>query len=566
MYLKVLLLDVERIGYELVKPEASVYEDSDEKKVEVKDALAMLTSIENGDNKEIADKALSDVAKLMDQLKRKNLVIYPFAHLSNRLSDPKSAMGLMDYMYESASKDKSLNVKKAPFGWNKKLTLEMKGHPLAEQGKSYGLEEEAKTYKKAKPVSINTAIVTKSIFSGLPETDHRIIGERLDLFSFQENSPGMVYWHPNGLILMTELINYIRERQTDYGYTEVSTPAISNVALWHVSGHIDHYRDNMFMFETNGENLGLKPMNCPSVISIYRSRRWSYRELPLRFSDLDKIYRNEISGALTGLFRVREITQDDAHIFVRDDQIESEITNVLKLVVEFYSRFGLEYKAKLSTMPDSHLGSPELWDKATRNLRNALDSNGIKYETKEKEGAFYGPKIDFDIVDSIGREWQCATIQLDYQLPQRFGLEFTGEDGKAHTPTIIHRVIYGSLERFLGVFIEHSQGKFPVWLSPVQARVISISEQVNDYADAIYKELKENGIRAYADLSDKTLEYKIREAQMQKVPYMIVIGKKEKEKNALTIRERSGKQQHDVQVKEFIKRIKEEIRTRSQME
>lgn len=560
--MKVLLLDVENIGYEMVKPEASIYEETSEKKVHVVDAVAMMLSVERDDDESIADRALADVMKFMKQLKRNKLVVYPFAHLSNQLADPKSAMRIIDYIYKSASDDKTLVVKKAPFGWNKKLTLEMKGHPLAEQGKSYG-KDEAKVYKKAKPVSVNTAIVTKSIFSGLPATDHRTIGEKLDLFSFQENSPGMVYWHPNGLTMLVELIKYIREKQDDYGYAEVSTPAISNIALWHMSGHYDHYKDNMFMFDANGESLGLKPMNCPSVITIYRSRRWSYRELPVRLSDLDKIYRNEISGALTGLFRVREITQDDAHIFAREDQIEDEITNVLKLVVEFYSKFDLKYKAKLSTMPDSHLGDEALWDKATKNLKNALDKNKIKYEIKEKEGAFYGPKIDFDIVDSIGREWQCATVQLDYQLPKRFNLEYTAEDGKGRAPVIIHRVIYGSLERFLGVFIEHSQGKFPVWLSPVQARVITISEQVNDYAENVYKELKKHRIRAYADLSDKTLEYKIREAQMQKVPYMVIIGKKEQEKNMLTIRDRNGKQKHDVSLDEFVSKITKEIKERS---
>lgn len=373
----------------------------------------------------------------------------------------------------------------------------------------------------------------------------------------------MVYWHPNGLIIFNELVKYIRERQEDYGYTEVSTPAIANLAIWHVSGHIEKYRDDMFVFDNEGENLGLKPMNCPSVIMIYKSKRWSYRELPVRLSDLDKIYRNEISGALTGLFRVREITQDDAHIFVREDQIEDEITNVLKLVVEFYSKFNMTFKAKLSTMPDKHLGDDALWETATNKLITALEKNGISYELKDKEGAFYGPKIDFDIVDSIGREWQCATVQLDYQQPNRFGLEYTAEDGKARMPIIIHRVIYGSLERFIGVFIEHSQGKFPVWLSPVQARVISISEQSNEYAEAVARELKEHRIRVHADISDRTLEYKIRDAQMQKVPYMIILGKKEVEKKALTIRDRTGKQEHDVALRDFINRIKKEIEERS---
>jgi threonyl-tRNA synthetase len=560
--MKVLLLDVEKIGYELIKPEASVYEDSDEKKAVIVDAVAMMMSIEKDDDESTADKALADVKKFMAQLKRTRLVLYPFAHLSNQLADPKSAMKIIDYIYTSASSDKALDVKKAPFGWNKKLILEMKGHPLAEQGKSYG-KDETKIYKKAKPVSVNTAIVTKSIFTGLPETDHRIIGEKLDLFSFQEVSPGMVYWHKNGLTLFKQIMSFIREIEQKYNYDEISTPSLANVALWHVSGHIDHYKDNMFMFSSENENLGMKPMNCPASILIYKSRSWSYRELPFRTAIFDRLYRNEISGALTGLFRVREFTQDDGHIFLTEDQLESELKMLLQMVKEVYNTFNMPFKAKLSTMPDNHMGDEALWNKATAALKKALDANNISYTINEKDGAFYGPKIDFDVVDSMNRSWQCATIQLDYQLPLRFNLEYTGEDGKAHTPVIIHRAILGTLERFIGVLIEHYQGKFPVWLAPVQARVISISEPANAYAEKVYKEFREHGIRVYLDISDKTLEYKIREAQLQKIPYMIVIGKKEQEKDKITIRDRAGKQKHDVDVKEFLDKITKEIKERS---
>lgn len=560
--MKVLLLDVENISYELVKPEASIYEDSSEKKVSVDDAIAMMLSIETDDDNGAADKAVADVKKFMKQLKRTRLIIYPFAHLSSQLADPKRAMQIIDYIYKETSADKDLQVRKAPFGWNKKLSLNMKGHPLAEQGKSYG-KDETKIYKKSKPVSVNTSIVRKSVESGLPKTDHRTIGEELDLFSFQEVSPGMVYWHKNGMILFQQIMGFIRELEQKYDYDEVSTPSLANIALWHVSGHIDHYKDNMFMFSSENENLGMKPMNCPSTILIYKSRKWSYRELPFRTAIFDRLYRNEISGALTGLFRVRELTQDDGHIFLTEEQLESELTMLLHMVKEVYDTFNMSFKAKLSTMPDSHMGDEALWDKATASLKKALDANKIKYEVKKGEGAFYGPKIDFDITDSMDRSWQCATIQLDYQLPLRFNLEYTGEDGKGHTPVMIHRAILGTLERFIGVLVEHYQGKFPTWLSPVQARVISISEHANEYANKIYKELRKHNIRTYADLSDRTLEYKIREAQMQKVPYMIIVGKKEQESGKLTIRDRSGKQKHDVSVDEFIKKITNEIKERS---
>ncbi len=561
--MKILQLDCDSISYELVKPEASLYEESTEKKVTIDDALVLLVSIEKGDENSVADKALEDVVKQMAQLKRKKLVVYPFAHLSSDLAEPKSAMALINYMAERAASE-NIEVRKAPFGWNKKLDLNIKGHPMAEQSKRYGREDLKKTaVKREKPAEVNTSIVRKADWAGLPDTDHRTIGERLNLYSFQEVSPAMVYWHPNGWILYRELVKFIREKEYDYGYEEISTPAIANLALWHVSGHIDHYKENMFTMDSDLGSLGLKPMNCPSTIMIYKSRKWSYRELPFRTAIFDKIYRSELSGVVTGLLRVKELTQDDGHIFAREDQVEEEMTLFLRFVKEVYNTLGMRFKAKLSTMPDDHLGEKATWDIATASLKRALEVNKMDYELKDKEGAFYGPKIDFDVFDSQGRTWQCATVQLDYQLPMRFGLEYAGEDGKQHMPVLIHRACLGSLERFIAVYVEHCQGKFPVWLAPVQATVISISEQSNKYAETVYAELKKRRIRSSLDVSDRTLEYKIREAQMQKVPYMIILGNKEVEKNAITIRDRDGKQKHGVALEEFIKGIEKEIKERS---
>lgn len=559
--MRILLLDVENISYELMKPEASIYEDTNEKKVEMSDAVVVMVSIESEDDESTADKMLSDLKKFMDQLKRNKLVVYPYAHFSNNLADPKSAMQLIDYIYKSASSWNGIEVKKAPFGWNKKWTISMKGHPLADQGRSYG-KEEVKIYKKVKPVSVNTSIVRKSEMSGLPETDHRTIGEKLDMFSFQEVSPGMVYWHKNGLIVFRQIVEFVREIERKYNYDEISTPSLANVALWHVSGHIDHYKENMFMSNSDNEQLGMKPMNCPSSILIYKSRKWSYKELPFRTAIFDRLYRNEISGALTGLFRLREFTQDDGHIFLMENQLEKEFTMLLKMVKEVYDTFGMKFTAKLSTMPDNHMGDEVVWQRAEEVLKNALKTNSIDYIINEKDGAFYGPKIDFDVVDAIGRKWQCATLQLDYQLPLRFGLEYTGEDGKEHGPVMIHRAVLGAVERFMGVLIEHYQGKFPTWLAPVQVKVISISEHVNEYSENIYKKLVESNIRTSIDISDRTLEYKIREAQMQKVPYMIILGKKEQEKNKITIRDRTGKQEHDLEIEELIKKVSKEIKER----
>ena len=554
--MKILQLDVDRIEYEPIGPEIKVYEKADRKNVRIDNALALFISVEIGDTEAIASKAVKEAVDFAKKQKVKGIVLYPFAHLSQELEEPQRAMNLLDYMAKEAGKSK-LDVHKAPFGWNKRLSFSAKGHPLAETLKSYGTVEKAP--KKMKQRHYDASLVKKADWSGLPKTDHRTIGEQLDLYSFQEVSPGMVYWHPNGYIIYSELLRFIRERQAQYGYREISTPSLANLALWHVSGHIDHYRENMFVFESDGQELGMKPMNCPASILIYKSRKWSYRELPFRTSIMDRLYRNEISGALTGLFRVREMVQDDSHIFLMEDQLDEELRMILQLLKEEYSAFGFSYRAKLSTMPDQHMGDEALWKKATATLEKALEKNGIKYETKEKEGAFYGPKIDVDIKDSMGREWQCATIQIDYQLPLRFKLEYTGADGAQHTPVIIHRALLGSLERFIGVLVEHYQGKFPTWLAPIQVRIVTISEHANEYAYALYRDLKKKGIRVDADASDRTIDYKIREAQIQQIPYMIVLGKKEVESKKISVRSRSGKQKMGIALDEFLSMISKEV-------
>ncbi len=557
-----LQLDVDRIAYQLIKPESSVYEQSEDKSVSIDDAVAMLISIESGDNDGIAAKAVDDTVDYMRKNKRQRLVVYPFAHLSNDLAKPDAAMRLIALMADKARA--SVEVKKAPFGWNKKLSIDIKGHPLAEQARSYGdAAAAAATKRMHERPRVNTAIVRKSDWSGLPESDHRTIGERLDLYSFQEVSPAMVYWHPNGYVIYKQLVAFIREKEDAYGYREISTPDLANMALWHMSGHDEHYRDNMFHFESQLGEVGLKPMNCPSSILIYKSRKWSYRELPFRTATFDKLFRSELSGVASGLFRVKELTQDDGHIFVREDQVEAELTGVINMVREVYGTFGLKFTAKLSTMPDDHAGDDVVWEKATAQLKSVLKANGMEYELKEKEGSFYAPKIDFDVFDSQGRAWQCATIQLDYQMPLKFGIEYTGEDGKAHMPVIIHRAILGSMERFIGVMVEHYQGKFPVWLAPVQARVITISEQSSDYARGVFGKLKAAGIRAEIDDGDRTLEYKVRDAQMQKIPYMIVIGKREAEGSAITVRDRNGKQKPGMRLDDFVQVLKAQIEARS---
>ena len=554
--MRIMQLDVNAIEFEPTEPEIKVHEAAEKKKVSVKNALVLFTSVEKEDTEAYASKAIKEAVDFAQKNKVGTIVLYPFAHLSSNLEEPQRSMNLFQYMVKEAQKSK-LKIIAAPFGWTKSLVIDIKGHPLAELSRNYGAGKVEKVQKGARKV--DTSIVRKADWAGLPKTDHRIIGEQLDLFSFQEVSPGMVYWHNNGNIVYRELLKFIREKLDEYGYEEVATPAFANIALWHVSGHYDHYRENMFTFQ---DELALKPMNCPSTILIYKSRKWSYKEYPIRFADFDKLYRNEISGALTGLFRVREITQDDAHIFCTEGQVEEELTGVMKFVKEMYDRFDLKYKCYLATMPDSHLGTKEFWEKAEGQLKSAMKANSIKHELHEKDGAFYGPKIDIYIKDSLGREWQCATVQLDYQLPERFGLTYTGEDGKEHTPIIIHRVIYGSLERFIGIITEHYQGKFPVWMAPVQARVISISEQSAKYSESICKKFREAKIRCDIDISDKTLQHKIRDGQLQQIPYMIIIGEKEVTGKKISVRTRENKQKLGVELDSFLETLKKEISER----
>ncbi len=558
--MKILQMDANNITYEPIAPEASIYEDAKKEKISLDNILVIFVSVEKGDTIHMADQSIKDTEDFMKKLSRRSVLIYPFAHLSNNLESPNHAMKILDHMYKHFSKD--YDVRKAPFGWTKKMSVDVKGHPLAEQSRSYGIDEPQKIYNKAKPVEVNTAIVRKSDWSGLPETDHRTIGERLDLYSFQEVSPSMVYWHPNGNTVYRQIIKFIRELEEQYGYEETSTPVIANTALWHVSGHYDHYKENMFMFDTDMGQLGLKPMSCPSTILIYKSRKWSYRDLPFRTATFDKLYRKEVSGALTGLFRVMELTQDDGHIFLTEDQVENEVEKFLEFVKTVYDTFGMKFVAKLSTMPDSHMGDEALWDKATKSLRQALERSGMKYEVKDKEGAFYGPKIDFDVYDSMGRAWQCATMQVDYQQPLRFGIEYTGEDGKQHTPVIIHRAALGSVERFIAVLVEHLHGKFPTWLAPTQVVVVSISEQVSGYAEEVYKMLKEGGIRANLDISDRTLQYKIRDAKMKETPYTIILGRNEAEAKTISVRMRDGTQKNQQKLEDFVTQLNDEIRKR----
>jgi threonyl-tRNA synthetase len=393
--------------------------------------------------------------------------------------------------------------------------------------------------------------------------DHRKLGRELDLYAFHDVSPGAPFWLPNGWTVVRELERFVREVLDARGYQEISTPILVNKRLWEQSGHWDHYRDNMFLVESEEQIFGLKPMNCPESTLVYRHALRSYRELPLRFSDMGRLHRNERSGTLTGLLRVRQFTQDDAHIYCRPDQIQDEITAILELVREWYKTFVLEPFFKLSTRPEKSLGTDEQWQTAERSLHDALRANGLAYDLNPGDGTFYGPKIDVDVQDALGRRWQVATIQIDFQQPDRFGLEYIDSDGQAKRPVMIHRAIFGSFERFVGVLVEHYAGAFPSWLAPVQARVLPISEKQADYARAVWERLRAARIRAELDDRNEKLGYRIRDAQVRKVPYMLVVGERERAAGTASVRHRTGEEFKEVTIDRVLAELAREIGARA---
>ena len=392
--------------------------------------------------------------------------------------------------------------------------------------------------------------------------DHRKLGKELGLFMMSEDGPGFPFFLPKGMDLKNALMDYWREIHRKAGYVEISTPIILNRRLWETSGHWDHYKENMYTTVIDDEDYAIKPMNCPGGVLVYKSEPRSYRDLPLRLAEVGLVHRHEKSGQLHGLMRVRCFNQDDAHIFMTPEQIKDEIKGVANLIDQVYKLFGFKYHVELSTRPEDSMGSDEDWEVATEGLRGALDDLGLDYVVNEGDGAFYGPKIDFHLEDSIGRTWQCGTIQLDFQLPQRFELEYTGADGEKHRPIMIHRVVYGSVERFIGILIEHFAGKFPVWLAPVQVKVIPVSEKSMEYAQGVYDQLKAAGIRTELDRKDEKVGYKIRQAQLEKVPFMLVLGEKEAAEGKITVRSRDKGDLGVADLSTFIADVKKMTETR----
>ncbi|MEM4703210.1 MAG: threonine--tRNA ligase [Candidatus Pacearchaeota archaeon] len=550
--MKILTLHCDYIKFKPTKEAIKEAEETDKKLIEVKECLVVFTAVEQQDSENssaIIKKFTENVTEIAGQVKCKTLVLYPYAHLSSKLAKPTLAEEILKKAEQQLKKN--FKVTRAPFGWYKEFELKCKGHPLSELSREITAEEkEEKAEKKILKIVINK--------SKLSENDHRILGQKLDLFSFNETAPGMVFWHPKGLVLRNLLIEFWRKEHDKAGYQEILTPQIMSKKLWKLSGHWDHYKNAMFFTSAGKEEFAIKPMNCPGAMLLFKETPRSYKELPLRFCELGIVHRLELSGVLAGMLRVIQITQDDAHIFCQDDQVEQEVIKIIELIDKFYKVFGFSYHVELSTKPKDHIGTDDEWKKAENSLENALKKLKLKFKVNPGEGAFYGPKIDFHIKDSQGRTWQCATIQLDFAMPQRFSLEYTSQDNKKHVPRVIHRTIYGSLERFIGILTEHYKGQFPLWLSPTQVRVLSFTARNVKAAEKIFKLLKEN-FRVELDIRDESVPYKIREAELQKIPYIIVIGDKEEKNNTLAVRARGKNPEFGVKPKNFIERLKKEV-------
>lgn len=549
--------------YKPLRKALKTIKDVEKKEVELRNVLTAFTSIEKDDERApevVAEKAVKEIESKMGEVRAQNILIYPFAHLSSSLGSPAVAQKVLNQMKELLEKKYKGGVHISPFGFYKEFELKCLGHPLAEAFKEITADSKVEK-KKAKTKDRKDAVFKKAkiVAEELPENDHRRLGERLGLFSFHEVAPGMPFFHNNGMIILTQLVDFWRKEHRKAGYEEVQTPMILNRQLWEISGHWEHYKNNMYFTKIDEDDYAVKPMNCPGGIMIFKEKPRSYKELPLRMAELGLVHRHELSGVLSGLFRVRMFTQDDAHIFMREDQIKDEIIGVIKLTDKFYKTFGLDYHVELSTRPENSIGTEKQWKAAEAGLKEALESEKIKYKLNPGDGAFYGPKIDFHIKDALGRTWQCGTIQLDMAMPERFNLTYVGEDNKPHRVVMIHRVIYGALERFLGILTEHFRGNFPVWLAPEQVAVLTVTNKTDEYAKGVGKELEDAGLRAITNLSENTIDYKVREAQLRKIPYMLVVGEKEEKDKNVSVRRRDGKVEHGVELKVFVEQILDEI-------
>ncbi|MBU0760452.1 MAG: threonine--tRNA ligase [Nanoarchaeota archaeon] len=570
--MKILTLHCDYIKFQPLKKALKKPEEiKSQEEVEVKEPLVILIAIEKGDSASARKQLVESVSKTAKDVNAKHIVLYPYAHLSSNLAAPETAMSAL-VEAEKSLKKLGFKVTRAPFGYYKSFELKCKGHPLSELSKEFKPEGTEEPVQKGKLVeeTYDPARLLKEISrskldtSKLKENDHRILGQKLDLFSFNDVAPGAVFWHNNGLIIYNELVKYWREEHEKAGYKEILTPQILDKKLWQISGHWDKYKENNFVTAYEDRPFLIKPMNCPGGILVFKTQTRSYKDLPMRVGELGVVHRQELSGVLAGLFRLIKFTQDDAHIYCTEEQLEKELIAVIDIADLFYKKFNLPYRVELSTRPEKRIGSDEDWDKAEKALHGVLKKKKMKYKLNKGDGAFYGPKIDFHIKDSLDREWQCATLQLDFAMPERFQLEYVGKDNKRHMPIMLHRTIYGALERFMGIILEHTNGNLPVWLSPTQVRVINFTDRNNKAVEKLVKDIKKEiqNLRIDIDLENTTVSDKVRNAEIQRIPYMIVIGDKEEKGKTLAVRARGHKPKFGVKIDSFVKEVREKIEKR----
>jgi threonyl-tRNA synthetase len=578
--MKTLYLHVDYIKFKALKKALkSIGElsEKDKKEKEVKEALVVLTAVEKFDSdvSGVVKELVENVKDIAEQVKTKNIVLYPYAHLSKDLGNPEIAQEILEKA-EAALDKEGFKVTRAPFGYYKEFELKVKGHPLSELSREIRVDEGKGEKGVIKGKEVEEKYDSKQLLreiskskldsSKLKDNDHRIIGRQMDLFSFSEVAPGMVFWHNKGLIIYNELINFWREEHRKDNYEEIRTPQIMDSKLWKVSGHWDKYKENNFITDYEKRAFLIKPMNCPGGMLVYKNSPKSYKDFPLRVGEMGTVHRCELSGVLAGLFRVIQFTQDDAHLFCLDEkQVKKEILGVMKMIKTFYDKFKLEFDhVELSTRPEKRIGSDKDWDMAERILEEVLKENKMKYKINKGDGAFYGPKIDFHVKDSLDRTWQLSTIQLDFALPERFELEYTDKDNSKKRPIMLHRVIYGSLERFIGILLEHTNGRLPTWIAPIQVRVLSFTDRNVPYAEKMIARMKEliPNVRVDWDFDQKTVQSKVKEAEEMKIPFILVIGDKEEKEGIVAVRKGGDKVLQNQDTDEFIFELKSKIEKR----
>ena len=566
--MKILCLHCDYIEWQGLKKALKSMDDLTSEEIakkKVDECLVVLTAVEKGDNvKDSVPLLIENIQKIAKDVKAENVVLYPYAHLSSNLGAPKIAVEILKDAEKKLKKE--FKVSRAPFGYYKSFELKVKGHPLSELSREIvakGDEEVLELDDNERKKLLHELSKSRLDTSKLAENDHRIIGKKMNLWSFNAAAPGMVFWHDKGLYIKNKLIEYWREVHRTANYEEISTPQIMDRKLWEVSGHWEKYHENMFTSDYEKREFAVKPMNCPGGMLVYKATPKSYRDLPIRSGELGIVHRQELSGVLAGLFRVIQFTQDDAHIFCTEEQLEDEIGKIIDLINEMFGLMGLTLDhVELSTRPEKRIGRGELWDLAEKSLENVLKLRKMKYKLNKGDGAFYGPKIDFHLKDSLNRTWQCSTIQLDMALPERFELEYSAEDGTMKRPIMLHRVIYGSIERFIGIITENYNGKFPLWLSPNQVKVMTMNNSVNDYSKEVYGLFYGAGFRTELDSRNESIGKKVREASIDRFNYLVTIGEDEAKEKIIAVKKRDEKEVVKYKLDEFISMLKEEIQNR----